>query len=98
LVNGQIPSHYALVNPANHQSKEKDAEPEPVSRLSQSLSRFSEDQVADGIAYVGDDEVIEVERIKEKKSAHLAAIKQMAKERPESTALLIKTWIADDAH
>jgi flagellar biosynthesis/type III secretory pathway M-ring protein FliF/YscJ len=47
---------------------------------------------------VGDDEVIEVERIKEKKSAHLAAIKQMAKERPESTALLIKTWIADDAH
>jgi hypothetical protein len=35
------------------------------------------------------------EKIAEKKSVHLAAIKQMAKDRPEPTAMLIKTWLAE---
>lgn len=94
LVNGQIPAHYAMANSPSSSTDMIPADPEAT--LAQSINRYSEDQIHDGVAYFGDEEVLEVERIKEKKSAHLAAIKQMAKDRPEPTAMLIKTWISDD--
>jgi flagellar biosynthesis/type III secretory pathway M-ring protein FliF/YscJ len=49
----------------------------------------------DGIIYRDNNEIVEVEKIREKKSVHLSAIKQMAKDRPEPTAMLIKTWLTE---
>lgn len=94
LVNGQIPSHYALASTDGSESRELvKASPDD---LVNSLAAGDEERLGDSIVFRGEDEVIEVDRIKEKKSAHLSAIKQMAKERPEPTALLIKTWISEE--
>ena len=96
LVNGQIPSNYAMVMgqhpglvPAEQRAQD----------LRNNLARYSEEELAQlaegGIIYRDNGEVMEVEKIAEKKSVHLAAIKQMAKDRPEPTAMLIKTWLAE---
>ena len=65
----------------------------------QALSKYSEAELAqigeDGIIFRENEEILEVEKIKEKKSVHLSAIKQMAKDRPEPTAMLIKTWLTE---
>ena len=66
---------------------------------SRNLSRFTEQELAqmteDGVVFRDNGEIVEVEKIRERKSVHLAAIKQMAKDRPEPTAMLIKTWLAE---
>lgn len=97
LVNGQIPANYAMVAgqqpglvPANNHAE----------TLQNNLSKYTEEELAQlaeggGIIYRDNGEVVEVEKIAEKKSVHLAAIKQMAKDRPEPTAMLIKTWLAE---
>ena len=95
LVNGQIPANYAMVgqqpglNPAEQHAQD----------LQNNLARYTEEELAQlaegGIIYRDNGAVMEVEKIAEKKSVHLAAIKQMAKDRPEPTAMLIKTWLAE---
>ena len=69
--------------------------------FNQALSKYSEAELAqmgtDGIIFRENEEILEVEKIKEKKSVHLSAIKQMAKDRPEPTAMLIKTWLTEPA-
>ncbi len=96
LVNGQIPANYAMVGaqqpglvPAGQHAED----------LHANLSKYTEAELAQladgGIIYRDNGEVMEVEKIAEKKSVHLAAIKQMAKDRPEPTAMLIKTWLAE---
>ncbi|MDH4388952.1 MAG: flagellar basal-body MS-ring/collar protein FliF [Fimbriimonas sp.] len=96
LVNGQIPSNYAMVMgqhpglvPAEQRAQD----------LRNNLARYSEEELAQlaegGIIYRDNGGVMEVEKIAEKKSVHLAAIKQMARDRPEPTAMLIKTWLAE---
>jgi flagellar biosynthesis/type III secretory pathway M-ring protein FliF/YscJ len=63
------------------------------------INKYSNSEIAsmgeDGIIFLDTDEVVEVEKIREKKSVHLSAIKQMAKDRPEPTAMLIKTWLTE---
>jgi flagellar M-ring protein FliF len=49
-----------------------------------------------GIIYRDSSDVMEVQKIREKKSSHLIALQQMAKERPEPTAMLIKTWLSEE--
>ena len=96
LVNGQIPSNYAMV--IGQQPGLVPAE-QHAQELRNNLARYSEEELAQlaegGIIYRDNGEVMEVEKIAEKKSVHLAAIKQMAKDRPEPTAMLIKTWLAE---
>lgn len=101
LVNGEIPTNYAMV--AAHQPTVDLAEliqQEAANEDTRLAPRYTEEELArmseDGIIYRGDDDIMEVEKIKERKSAHLAAIKQMAKDRPEPTAMLIKTWLSED--
>lgn len=95
LVNGQIPANYAMIGqqpgliPAEQHAQD----------LQNNLARYTEEELAQlaegGIIYRDNGGVMEVEKIAEKKSVHLAAIKQMAKDRPEPTAMLIKTWLAE---
>lgn len=93
MVNGHVSTSYAMANHQDHH------EPSHSDHLSNSLSRYTEEELAqmteDGIIYRDNGEIVEVEKIREKKSVHLSAIKQMAKDRPEPTAMLIKTWLAE---
>ena len=70
-----------------------------VEAYHRAISKYSDAELAemgeDGIIYRDNEEILEVEKIREKKSVHLSAIKQMAKDRPEPTAMLIKTWLAE---
>lgn len=95
LVNGQIPANYAMVG----QQPGLERADQPSHALQNNLAKYSEEELAQlaegGIIYRDNGEVVEVEKIAEKKSVHLAAIKQMAKDRPEPTAMLIKTWLAE---
>jgi len=65
------------------------------------ISKYTDEELAkmgeDGIIYRDNSEILEVEKIREKKSVHLSAIKKMAKDRPEPTAMLIKTWLTEQA-
>ncbi|MBI1332919.1 MAG: hypothetical protein JST12_03460 [Armatimonadetes bacterium] len=94
LVNGQVPQQYAMVS-----SHDAAADASHGDSLNKHIARFSEEELAqmteDGVIYRDNGEIVEVEKIREKKSVHLAAIKQMAKDRPEPTAMLIKTWLAE---
>ena len=96
LVNGQIPANYAMVG---GQQPGLVPAAQHVQDLQHNLAKYSEEELAQladgGIIYRDNGEVVEVEKIAEKKSIHLAAIKQMAKDRPEPTAMLIKTWLAE---
>lgn len=100
MVNGQIPSNAILASMQDPSLQNRPMDPvESQESLQRSLAKFTDEELAhmteDGIIYRGSDDVLEVERIKEKKSAHLVAIKQMAKDRPEPTAMLIKTWLSE---
>ncbi|HLP00161.1 MAG TPA: flagellar M-ring protein FliF C-terminal domain-containing protein [Fimbriimonas sp.] len=100
LVNGQIPSNAILASMQDPAMQPRLAEDADNSEsLQRSLAKFTEEELAqmteDGIIYRSNEDVLEVEKIKEKKSAHLVAIKQMAKDRPEPTAMLIKTWLSE---
>lgn len=94
LVNGHIPTNYAMAHAQDHHDPVHSGEP-----MNHNLARYTSEELAqlgeDGVIYRDNDEIVEVEKIKEKKSVHLAAIKQMAKDRPEPTAMLIKTWLAE---
>lgn len=102
MVNGQIPSNYAM---ASHDPQHGGSEGHLAHGMDghdpqgNALGRYSEGELTamgeDGIIYTDNSEVLEVEKIRERKSVHLAAIKQMAKDRPEPTAMLIKTWLAE---
>jgi flagellar biosynthesis/type III secretory pathway M-ring protein FliF/YscJ len=74
--------------------------PQNVEAYHRAISKFTDEELAemgeDGIIYRDTDEILEVEKIREKKSVHLSAIKQMAKDRPEPTAMLIK-WLTEPA-
>lgn len=96
IVNGQVPTTFTMPTTAAVH------DPYPMSHkenLNRTLSQLSDEELAamseDGVIYLDSGEVMEVEKIREKKSVHLAAIKQMAKDRPEPTAMLIKTWLAE---
>jgi len=95
MVNGQVPTNYAMTNHQEHHPER----PHTTDGMTNSLSRYTEEEIAamgeDGIIYRDNGEIVEVEKIREKKSVHLSAIKQMAKDRPEPTAMLIKTWLAE---
>ncbi len=97
MVNGQIPGNYAMVN--GGEGSLEPMESQAQATFDRSLSQLSDAELAqlneDGVIYRDSGEVVEVEKIREKKSVHLAAIKQMAKDRPEPTAMLIKTWLAE---
>jgi flagellar biosynthesis/type III secretory pathway M-ring protein FliF/YscJ len=73
--------------------------PKSVEAYQRAISKYTDEELAsmgeDGIIYRDNEEILEVEKIREKKSVHLSAIKQMAKDRPEPTAMLIKTWLAE---
>jgi hypothetical protein len=75
------------------------ASPQSVEAYQRAISKYTDAELAemgeDGIIYRDTDEILEVEKIREKKSVHLSAIKQMAKDRPEPTAMLIKTWLTE---
>ena len=96
LVNGQIPANYAMA--VGQQPGLVPAE-QRAQDLRNNLAKYSEEELAQlaegGIIYRDNGGVMEVEKIAEKKSVHLAAIKQMARDRPEPTAMLIKTWLAE---
>lgn len=98
LVNGQIPTNYAMVGAGAQMPQSLGAEAH-AENLTNQIARYSEEELAqmteDGVIYRDTGDVLEVEKIKERKSVHLAAIKQMAKDRPEPTAMLIKTWLAE---
>lgn len=80
-------------------SPENPASPQSVEAYQRAISKYTDAELAemgdDGIIYRDNDEILEVEKIREKKSVHLSAIKQMAKDRPEPTAMLIKTWLTE---
>jgi flagellar M-ring protein FliF len=103
MVNGQIPSNYAMASSEHDFSDQGGHHHQGQGMEGQdpntALSRYSNSELAgmgeDGIIYTDNSEVVEVEKIRERKSVHLAAIKQMAKDRPEPTAMLIKTWLAE---
>lgn len=99
LVNGQIPAQYAMVGGQGYQQPGLVPAGHHAEDLHNNLSKYSEEELAQlaegGIIYRESGDVVEVEKIAEKKSVHLAAIKQMAKDRPEPTAMLIKTWLAE---
>ncbi len=73
--------------------------PQNAEAYKRAISKYTDEELAemgaDGIIYRDNDEILEVEKIREKKSVHLSAIKQMAKDRPEPTAMLIKTWLTE---
>ena len=73
--------------------------PSNADAYNRAISKYTDQELAemgtDGIIYRNNDEILEVEKIREKKSVHLSAIKQMAKDRPEPTAMLIKTWLTE---
>ncbi len=77
------------------------ASPQSVEAYQRAISKYTAEELAemgeDGIIYRDNEEILEVEKIREKKSVHLSAIKQMAKDRPEPTAMLIKTWLTEPA-
>jgi flagellar M-ring protein FliF len=93
MVNGQVPTNYAIANNSDRASVHG------VENYNKALGKYTEAELAqmgeDGIIYRDNDEIVEVEKIREKKSVHLSAIKQMAKDRPEPTAMLLKTWLAE---
>ena len=82
---GQVQTTYMTTGNSDHASAQG------VESYNKALSKYSEAELAqmseDGIIYRDNDEIVEVEKIREKKSVHLSAIKQMAKDRPEPTAM-----------
>jgi flagellar M-ring protein FliF len=99
LVNGQIPANYAMVAAGGYQQPGLVPAGLPAQDPINKYAKYTEEELAQladgGIIYRESGDVMEVEKIAEKKSVHLAAIKQMAKDRPEPTAMLIKTWLAE---
>jgi flagellar M-ring protein FliF len=100
LVNGQIPMSYAMVQEPEHSTSIEPYEESPrldAAALQHGMDsgRFSVNAEG-GIVFHDEEEVLEVKKIREKKSASLAAIKQMAVDRPEATAMLIKSWLSED--
>jgi flagellar M-ring protein FliF len=103
MVNGQFPNNYAMVNGAQDEINSMSIQPydKPPAIDTEILTeglesgRFSVNSEG-GIVFHDEDEILEVKKIREKKSANLAAIKQMAGDRPEATAMLIKSWLSED--
>ncbi len=93
VMQGSLGSSFPLGGP------EDPASPQSVEAYQRAISKYTDEELAamgeDGIIYRDNDEILEVEKIREKKSVHLSAIKQMAKDRPEPTAMLIKTWLTE---
>lgn len=101
MINGQIPANAILASLQEPSTAGQElSEADSGEALQRSIAKFSEEELAqmteDGIIYRNNNDILEVEKIKEKKSAHLVAIKQMAKDRPEPTAMLIKTWLTEN--
>ncbi|MEI7985645.1 MAG: hypothetical protein WCI55_08445, partial [Armatimonadota bacterium] len=93
VMQGSLGSSFPLGGP------EDPASPKSVEAYQRAISKYTDEELAamgeDGIIYRDNEEILEVEKIREKKSVHLSAIKRMAKDRPEPTAMLIKTWLTE---
>ena len=69
----------------------------PENQLAYALEQQTQDSKHEqGVEFENTDERLRIARIKERTSIPLEQIKQMAKERPEAVALLIKSWMVEE--